>query len=51
MASRSPKAHIRDGKSCARWLAYPCADREAAYVLEGQLLRERKPYLNRRVGR
>lgn len=45
------KAHLRDGKPVVRWLAYPCADREAAYVLETRLLRERKPYLNRRVGR
>lgn len=45
------KNHVRDGKPVASWAAYPCADREAAYVLEERLLRERKPYLNRKAGR
>ncbi|MEV0616112.1 GIY-YIG nuclease family protein [Nonomuraea sp. NPDC050404] len=40
-----------DGKSFVRWIAYPCPDREAAYVLEDRLLKEHKPYLNRRAAR
>lgn len=43
--------HCRDGKQFVRWQAYRCRDREHAYELEGRLLRERKPYLNQRVGR
>ncbi|WP_157251093.1 GIY-YIG nuclease family protein [Nonomuraea typhae] len=43
-------AHSR-GKSFTRWIAYPCDDREAAYQLEDRLLKEHKPYLNRRAGR
>lgn len=43
-------AHLRD-KTFDRWLAYPCADREAAYALEDELLRDRFPLLNRRRGR
>jgi predicted GIY-YIG superfamily endonuclease len=43
-------AHLRD-KAFRRWVAYPCADREAAYDLEVRLLREHKPYLNKKVGR
>lgn len=39
--------HRRD-KTFDRWTAYPCADREAAYLLEDQLLAERFPPLNRR---
>lgn len=35
-------------RSIARWTAYRCADREAAYVLEERLLAEHKPYLNKR---
>jgi hypothetical protein len=34
-----------------RWIAYPCADREAAYELEVKLLKENKPYRNKRRGR
>lgn len=45
------RAHARDGKVFERWAAYPCRDREAAYELEDQLLRQHKPYLNRRAGR
>lgn len=45
------KNHADNGKQFARWLAYPCADREAAYLLEERLLSEHKPYLNRRCGR
>ena len=44
------KAHTRE-KAFSRWVAFPCADREAAYVLEVKLLGEHKPYLNKRVGR
>lgn len=44
-------AHDRDGKVFARWTAHPCADREAAYLLEEKLLREHKPYLNKRGSR
>jgi predicted GIY-YIG superfamily endonuclease len=43
-------AHSRD-KKFSRWVAYPCADREAAYQLEDRLLKEHKPYLNRKAGR
>lgn len=42
------KAHDRDGKVFVRWLAYPCASRSDAYALESRLLREHKPYLNKR---
>ncbi|MFF3665393.1 GIY-YIG nuclease family protein [Microtetraspora malaysiensis] len=44
------QAHGRD-KKFVRWAAYPCADREAAYLLEERLLKEHKPYLNRKVTR
>lgn len=44
-------AHARDGKEFVRWLAYPCKDRNHAYELEDRLLREHKPYLNRRASR
>lgn len=45
------RAHHHQGKQFVRWMAYPCRDREAAYDLEVRLLREHKPYLNRKVGR
>jgi hypothetical protein len=45
------KAHIKDGKPVTAWTAYPCVDREAAYTLEDRLLREYKPYLNRKASR
>lgn len=45
------KAHAKDGKPFVRWQAYPSADREAAYLLEDRLLRERKPRLNRKASR
>lgn len=38
-------------KSFARWVAHPCEDREAAYQMEERLLREHKPYLNKKAGR
>lgn len=44
------KVHART-KKFVRWAAYPCADREAAYLLEERLLAEHKPYLNRRITR
>lgn len=44
-------AHLRDGKPVARWMAYPCRDREAAYELEEKLLAEYKLPLNMRVTR
>lgn len=34
-----------------RWVLYVCDDREAAYDLEVQLLRQKLPYLNKRAGR
>lgn len=40
--------HAKD-KQFAFWRAYPCADRAAAYALEDRLLREHKPYLNKRA--
>ncbi len=46
------KAHKRERPGMfARWVAYPCEDREAAYQLEEQLLRANLPYLNRKVTR
>lgn len=44
-------AHERDGKRFVRWTAYPCTDREHAYQLEDRLLRQHKPYLNRKASR
>lgn len=41
----------RHDKAFVRWVAYPCADREAAYQLEDRLLKEHKPYLNKKAGR
>ena len=40
--------HAREGKQFSSWLAYPCADRGAAYALENRLIREHQPYLNKR---
>jgi len=45
------KDHAKAGKRFVRWQAHRCRDREHAYALEGRLLREHKPYLNRRTGR
>lgn len=39
------------GRRFVAWMAIPCADREAAYRLEDQLLKERMPASNRRRGR
>jgi len=43
--------HAKDGKRFVRWVAHPCRDREEAYALETRLLREHRPYLNRKTGR
>lgn len=43
--------HRRDGKQFARWAAYPCINREAAYQLEERLLAEHQPYLNKKRSR
>lgn len=45
------QGHERDGKPFVRWTASRCSDREAAYRLEDRLLKESKPYLNKRAGR
>jgi hypothetical protein len=45
------QAHARDGKPFTWWTASRCADREAAYQLEVQVLGEHTPYLNKRAGR
>jgi len=45
------KVHRKNGRKFCRYLAYPCEDREAAYVLEDRLLKEHQPYLNKRAGR
>lgn len=42
------RAHWRTGKRWSRWAAFPCRDRDEAYQLEGKLLAEHMPYLNRR---
>jgi GIY-YIG catalytic domain len=44
------KRHARDKEFGTRQ-AFACKDREAAYELEVRLLGERKPYLNKKVGR
>lgn len=45
------RQHDKAGKRFTYWTAHPCVDREAAYVLEERLLREYKPFLNRKAGR
>lgn len=45
------KAHRKAGKNFDCWVAYQCSDREAAYQLEERLLREHKPYLNKKACR
>jgi predicted GIY-YIG superfamily endonuclease len=45
------RSHGYSGKKFVRWLAYPCADREAAYELEDRLLKQHQPYLNKRASR
>lgn len=44
-------AHEKDGKRFVRWQAHPCEDREHAYLVEDRLLRQHKPYLNRKASR
>lgn len=44
-------AHKKDGKRFVRWQAHHCGDREHAYRLEDRLLRQHKPYLNRKASR
>lgn len=41
--------HADEGKRFVYWRAYPCDSRAAAYALEDRLLREYKPYLNKRA--
>lgn len=41
--------HANAGKDFSWWRAYPCETRAAAYALEDRLLREHKPYLNKRA--
>jgi hypothetical protein len=45
------RQHVAAGKAFAYWSAWPCPDRETAYQREDDLLRQVKPYLNRRAGR
>lgn len=45
------KAHAREGKEFVAWRAVRCADREQAYVLEDQLLKQSCPPLNRKASR
>lgn len=45
------KVHLRDGKPAVRWVAYPCASRAHAYLLEDRLLRQHMPYMNRKASR
>lgn len=44
------KWHLKDGKPVRVWIAYPCASRKAAYALEDRLLKQYKPYLNKKAG-
>lgn len=44
-------AHEKSGKHFVRWQAHPCDDRDHAYRLEDRLLRQHKPYLNRKASR
>lgn len=44
------KWHLKDGKPVVVWVAYPCADRDAAYALEDRLLKQHMPYLNKKRG-
>lgn len=43
--------HWKNGKPIARWMACPAGSREAAYLMEDGLLKERKPSMNRKAGR
>ncbi|MEH0417874.1 GIY-YIG nuclease family protein [Streptomyces sp. B21-083] len=44
-------AHAKNGKHFVRWQAHLCDDRDHAYRLEDRLLRQHKPYLNRKASR
>lgn len=44
------KWHLKDGKPVVVWVAYPCEDRDAAYLLEDRLLKQHMPYLNKKRG-
>lgn len=43
--------HRKEKPGLLTWTAFPCADREAAYVLENRLLKEYKPHLNKKASR
>lgn len=43
--------HVRTGKRCSSWQAHRCRDREHAFEVETQFLRQFKPYLNKRASR
>lgn len=43
--------HRKTKGRLSRWIAYPCRDREHAYEMEVDLLRQHKPRMNRKVGR
>lgn len=43
--------HRANKPRLASWTAYPCRDREHAYQLEVELLRQHKPRMNRKRGR
>jgi predicted GIY-YIG superfamily endonuclease len=43
--------HAWDKPETRRWTAHPCRDREHAYQLEVQLLKQHKPRMNKRAGR
>lgn len=43
--------HAKDGKQFVNWQAHPCQDRDHAYRLEDRLLKQYKPYLNRKASR
>lgn len=43
------RRHASDGKRFVFWRAHPCANREDAYALEDRLLKQHKPYLNKKA--
>ena len=48
---RRLRSHVREKPGVLRWTARLYPDREAAYLMEEQLLRENLPRLNRKRGR
>lgn len=42
--------HMKKGKPVVVWRAFPCSSREEAYALEDRLLKQNKPYLNKKAG-